>query len=300
VNSVDNILPANALEDRWFDGQAGHNPAKLAVLSVLIVACYFPMLSMTGQVIVFGDEMAHGFFAPIVAAYVFWGKRTAVLRPTAPPSAYSLVALGFAAVLGVISTLAASSTFSRVAFLISLAGCVLLLGGWLALKKLRFPLALLLFTFPIPDVLYGQITQPLQLLVTRLSEATLELLGFSVVRDGNILQLAYMSLSVVEACSGLRSLITLTFFCLVYSYLFESKTWLRIAITLLAVPAAILANVLRISATGVLGKYNLEWTRGTYHEVIGWVGFFVGFLMVFLSHRCIRKFLRPPAATSRL
>jgi exosortase len=297
VNSVDNVLPANAIE---FDGQARHNLAKLAVLSVLIVACYFPMLLMTGQVIVFGDEMAHGFFAPIVAAYVFWGKHEAVLRPTAPPSVYALVAFGLAAVIGVISTLAASSTFSRVAFLISLAGTVLLLGGAPALKKLRFPLALLLFTFPIPDVLYGQITQPLQLLATRLSEATFETFGFSVVRDGNILQLAYMNLSVVEACSGLRSLITLSFFCLVYSYLFESKTWLRIVITLLAAPAAILANVLRITATGMLGKFNLEWTRGTYHEFIGWAGFFVGFLMVYLSHRCIRRFLRPAAATSPL
>lgn len=199
--------------------------------------------------------------------------------------------LGFAACLAAVATLASSSTFSRMAFLISLVGCLLLVGGRPTLRRLLFPLGLLLFTFPIPDVLYGDLTQPLQLLASRLSESAFELLGFSVIREGNILQLIHMRLSVVEACSGLRSLITLIFFCLIYSYFFETRLWLRFLLVSLAVPSAILVNALRITATGILGKYNMMWTEGTYHEIVGWTAFALGFCLVLLCHRIILRAL---------
>ena len=165
----------------------------------------------------------------------------------------------------------------------------MLIGGWMALRQFVFPLSLLLFTFPIPAVLYGEITQPLQLLATRLSEWCFESLGFSVFREGNILQLAHMQLSVVEACSGLRSLITLFFFCLVYTIFFEPARWMRILVTFTAVPTAILVNTMRITATGILGKFNPEWTKGLYHSFLGWTAFFVGFFLVVVTHRLIRK-----------
>jgi exosortase len=275
-------------------GAAGSALVKLSVLAALLLACYFPMLLMTGRTVLFGDDMAHGLFAPIAALYIAWERRDLLLKPAAP-SIWSLPLLAAAGVLGFVSTLAMSSTFSRFAFLISLAGCLLLVGGRVALRRLLFPLGLLLFTFPIPDVFYGQITQPLQLLATRLSESMLELCGYSVLRDGNILQLTHMSLSVVEACSGLRSLITLSFFCLVYSYFFEQRYWMRAGVTLLAIPAAILVNGLRITATGALGQHDPVWAKGTYHESIGWVAFFVGAALVLLAHRLALHFWPPTA-----
>jgi exosortase len=244
---------------------------------------------MTGQTLLLSEDMAHGLFSIPVALFLVWQDRDYLKHPAGAPSAWSLLALTLAACLGLASTLANSSTFSRFAFLISLAGCLLLLGGASALRKFTFPLTLLLFTFPIPDVLYGELTQPLQLLATRLSELSLEVLGLSVLREGNVLQLTYMKLSVVEACSGLRSLITLFFFCLVYGYFFEPRLWLRILVVFCAVPAAILANVLRITSTGLLGHHHPEWTTGVYHESLGWAGFFVGFSLVYLVHRAISR-----------
>ncbi len=265
----------------------------LLSLAALILACYFPMIRTTAGFIWFGDDMAHGLFAPLVVVYLVWTDREALLHPSGQGSAWALPFLAFGACLDVAATLATSSTFSRLAFLVSLAGCLLLIGGWHAgLRRFLFPLSLLLFTFPIPAVLYAEITQPLQSLATRLSEIAFEFLGFSVVREGNVLQLIHMRLSVIEACSGIRSLVTLLFFCLVYSRFFESRAWLRVSITLLAIPAAILVNTLRITATGILGKYNLTWTTGVYHEALGWAGFFVGFLLIFLTHQTICR-LRP-------
>ena len=253
------------------------------------------MLLVTGRVLIFSDDMAYGFFAPIVALYIAWGQRDAILNPREAASAWSLLFLILGAGIGVVSSLANSSTFSRFGFLLSLAGCLLLIGGWSTLRRLTFPLALLLFTFPVPDVYYGQVTQPLQLLATRLSEGFLELLGFSVFREGNILQLTHMKLSVVEACSGLRSLITLFFFCLIYSYFFETRIWLRICLVVLAVPSAIAINAFRITTTGVLGKYDMRWTEGTYHEAVGWIAFAIGFLLVLAAHRMILRFLSNPS-----
>jgi exosortase len=254
------------------------------VLALLLLVCYYPMLAMTAKVIALGDDMAYGFFAPLVAAFVVWNDRSYLVRPEAAASPWSLVFAGIGACIGTVSTLANSSTFSRVGFLLSLVGCLLWAGGGRALRRFIFPLGLLLFTFPIPDVLYGEITQPLQLLASRLSESAFEVLGISVVREGNVLQLPYMSLSVVEACSGLRSLITLGFFCLVYSYFFESRLWVRAGVVLMAIPSAIFVNVLRITATGVLGKYNQAWTQGTVHEVVGWTAFALGFGLVLGGH----------------
>lgn len=267
----------------------------LWLLAAFIIAGYYPMLRVTGEFIWFSEDMAHGLFAPVVMLYLVWQDRGALLRPASSPSFWGLPVLVVAGCLNVAAALANSSTFSRFAFMLSLAGCLLLIGGRQILRRFAFPLALLLFTFPIPAVMYGELTQPLQLLATRLSELAFEMLGLSVIREGNILQLAHMRLSVVEACSGIRSLITLTFFCLVYARFFEERLWLRACIACLAIPAAILVNTLRITATGVLGKYDRAWTTGVYHEALGWTGFFLGFLLIFCAHLVIRRSARRPA-----
>lgn len=267
----------------------------LCALAALLVSCYLPMLLHTGRLLWSSDDMAHGFFAPIVAVLIVWDTRAELLQPRGEPSVWSLVLLGAGALLGTVAVLGNSSTFSRFAFLLSLAGCLLVLGGWQTLRRYLFPVLLLLFTFPVPNVFYGELTQPLQLVATRLSEVFLELLGFSVVREGNILQLPYMRLSVVEACSGLRSLITLIFFCVVYSYFFEARLWLRAVLVLFAIPCAIFVNALRITTTGLLGKYNLAWTEGTKHEIVGWSAFLLGFLLVLTSHGAYRHFARKGA-----
>ena len=272
------------------------NLVRLCALVFLLVVGYMPMLIQTGRTIVLSDDMAQGLFSPIVAMYIVWEKRDVLMRPQEPGSFWSLAFVCAGALVGTAATLANSSTFSRLGFQFSLAGSLLLIGGWGTLRKLLFPFALLFFTFPIPDVLYGELTQPLQLLATRLSEGAFELMGFSVFREGNLLQLAHMKLSVVEACSGLRSLITLFFFCLVYGYFFEERWWLRAAIAVGSIPCAIIVNVLRITTTGVLGKYSLLWTEGIRHEIIGWVAVSIGFLAVLYCHRRVRAVLQPLTA----
>ena len=272
----------------------GQSVTKLLILSlgVLLLAVYWTTAARTTELLVFSDDMAHGFFAPIVAGYVAWNNRRAAFGASARPSSWGIVVLAAAAVVAILAMLGESTTLSRFAFLFSLAGCVMLIGGFHAVRVLIFPLGLLLFTFPLPQVLYGEITLPLQLLATRLSESALEFFGYSVLREGNILTLPHQRLSVVEACSGIRSLVTLTFACTVYAYFFAERWWVQVAIVVAAIPAAVILNAARITTTGILGERAPSLTQGIYHESLGWACFVVAFALVFAFHRILRASLK--------
>ncbi len=262
------------------------------VLAVFLGVCYWPAIERTAVLLAFSEDMAHGFFAPFVAAYIAWLKRSEIFTAESRPSAWGLLLLALGALVGVAAAIGGSTTLARFAFMFSLAGAILVLGGAASLRALAFPLVLLFYTFPIPTVLYAEITLPLQLLASRLSESTLEALGYSVLREGNVLYLSFRTLSVEEACSGIRSLVSLSFFCLVYAYFMERRRALQVFIVAASVPAAILLNSWRVTLTGILAEKRPEWTYGTAHDVLGWVIFAAGFGVVFLLHQTARRLRR--------
>lgn len=266
---------------------------KLAAgLGFLLLLCYWQTIFATAILLTASEDMAHGFFAPFVASFLLWSNKDRLTARRSDASVWAVPLLALGALLAVPASLGASTTISRFGLLLSLAGATLVLGGVPLLKAVRFPLALLLYTFPIPAVLYGEITLPLQLLASRLAEMSFEMLGYSVLREGNIIELANQRLSVVEACSGLRSLVTLSFFTAVYSYLMEKRNWVRTVLVIAAIPSAILINAMRITLTGVLGKINPAWTKGTVHDITGWVCFAIGFVIVLLIHLMVKRWTR--------
>jgi len=264
------------------------------LLGVALIAVYFPALRWTAQILFSSEDMAHGLFAPLVALYIAVSKRGEILQQPAAPSMWGILVLAIAGAAGVIASVGTSATLQRFAFLASLIGCIVLVGGLPALLRLKFPLFLLLFTFPIPQLLYAEITAPLQSWATILSEKTLALAGFSVIREGNLLELPHYRLSIVEACSGIRSLITLAFFCVLYAYFLEERTWARLAVVALSIPAALILNVVRITATGILGEFNPRFTQGIYHEALGWACLALAFGLVLVLHRGLRYVNRSP------
>lgn len=257
------------------------------ILFVLVIAVYAPTLIWTGHVILTSDDMAHGMCAPFIAGYVIFQKRKVVFDNLAAPNWWGLVVLALASLLALAGSLGDSTTVLRFAFLISLASCIVLMGGFPALSQLKFPILLLLFTFPIPPTLYAQMTGPLQSLATSLSQSFLELLGLSALREGNLLELPRYRLSIVEACSGIRSLVTLLFFCCIYAYFMKKELWQRIALVALSVPAALLLNVVRITVTGILGEWRPALTVGIYHECLGWICLALGFGLALGLYRAL-------------
>lgn len=260
---------------------------KLAVFGALVLICYAPILERLGAQWLDDPDMGHGFFVPVIAGYVVWQRRhqLAALKPQPNPWGLLLVAWGaLQMMLGVLGT---ELFTSRTAFIITVIGVVFTLGGTPFLRKLTFPLCLLFLMVPIPTVIYNEITFPLQMLASRLAAGALSLMGVPVLRDGNILELPSGRLQVVEACSGIRSLLSLTFLSLVYGYFFEKKAWIRVALFFATIPVAILANGGRVTVTGLLYEIRPDLAEGFFHESTGLVIFFVAAVILFVVHQAL-------------
>jgi exosortase len=257
----------------------------IAWVSVLLLACYAPLLKSLVAIWIDDPDMGHGFFVPAIAGYIAWQKRDRLAHMVAKPNWWGLTIMLWAVLQLYIATLGAELFLARTSLVISIIGAVLLLGGTEYLRVFGFPLFLLFFMVPIPAIIYNQITFPLQLIASATAEKTITLLQIPVIRTGNILELAEQRLNVVEACSGIRSLLTLTFLSLVYGYFFERRTWVRVGLFLSTIPIAIVANAGRVTMTGVVAQFKPELAEGLFHEFQGWVIFMVALVFLLGFHQ---------------
>lgn len=272
--------------------------AALVWFGLLLVLCYAPVLWRLVQQWDSDPDMGHGFFVPLVAGFIIWQRRSELRVLPTSPNWWGLVIVLYGALQLCIATLGAELFLARTAFVISVIGIVLLLGGTAWVRALAFPLFLLFFMIPIPTVVYNSITFPLQLLASRVSTQALDLMQIPVLREGNVLELAEQKLSVVEACSGIRSLLSLSFLSLVYGYFCESKVWMRVVLFFSTIPIAIVANASRVTLTGVLTEYKPELAEGFFHTASGWVIFMVALAILVVLHQILNKaykLLRPKA-----
>jgi len=230
----------------------------------------------------------HGIFVPLFALFVLWQDRKKLKAIASTPSwaGLPLVALGL--LMLVLGVLGAELFFSRVSLLILLAGLIILFQGWTFFRAVLFPWAFLILMIPIPTLIISRVTFPLQLLASRLATILLELAGVPVLRQGNVIVLAAMQLDVAEACSGIRSLLTLVTLAIIYGYLMETRMWVRVALAVSAVPIAVAANSFRIFGTGLLVQYwDPDKAEGFFHLFSGWLIFVVALIMLFAVHRAI-------------
>ncbi len=271
--------------------------AKLAWFGALITACYFPILQRLIAQWSSDEDMSHGFFVPVIAAFIVWQRRKELAATKPHPTIWGLLLVGWGCIQMLLGYLGTELFTARTAFVITLIGAVWTLGGKPFLKKLAFPLGLLFLMVPIPAVIYSQITFPLQLLASQFAAAALDLFGIPVLREGNILDVSGHMLSVVEACSGIRSLLTLTFLALVYGYFFEKRKWVRVALFISVIPVAIFVNGSRVTITGILTAIKPEYAEGFFHEATGLFLFFADFVILILAAPVLRR--ASPSSTNR-
>jgi len=234
------------------------------------------------------DNYSHGFLIVPIALYFVWERRRALKEAEQKPSVWGLViAAGSVATL-LAGTIGFEFFLPRISMLCFLAGAVLFLFGWNHLRILIGPIAFLLLMIPIPAIIFNHIVFPLQLLASQFGESLINLCQIPVLREGNVLHLANTSLEIVEACSGIRSLVSLLTLGIVYGYIIDSRTWVRILLTVGTVPIAIVANGLRVAGTGVAAHfYGPEAAEGFSHTFSGWIIFIAAFIMLFVLHRII-------------
>lgn len=241
----------------------------LPVTAVALLVCYASTLRGMVEQWTEDEDMAHGFFVPLVILWVVWRERARWRPLAAEPSAWGYAVLSLGAGLDFAGALGAGLFARSLGLLVSAAGVVLCLGGVRWLRVLAFPFGLAFFMLPKLAVVYNQATLPLQLLATRLAATLLTAARFTVVREGNILNVAGHNIAVVEACDGIRYLIPLVFTALVFGYLRGSTAAMRIALACAAVPIAIVANGVRVAAAGPLPAL----TGGPLHAAAGWLIF---------------------------
>jgi len=260
----------------------------------LILWLYAPILAhLVGQWWL-DPNFSHGFLVPLFSLFVLWKDRVRIAKFPSASSSWGLLVVSFALCLLVAGVLGAELFLSRISLLVLLAGLIVFFRGWPLFRAVLFPWAFLFLMIPIPAIIFNQITFPLQLLASKLAASALPLLGVPVLREGNIINLPALPLEVAEACSGIRSLLSLTTLAVVYGYLMEPRIVIRILLALASIPIAVVANSLRIVGTGLLVQYwGQDAAEGFFHTFSGWLVFVVSLLLLFAVHQLFVVVARP-------
>jgi exosortase len=270
--------------------EAGFRSAwKALLLCGLLLWLYFPtLIRLTGQWW-HDPNFSHGFFVPIFSVFVLWQERARLARVQPRPSWTGLLLLCCGLCLLVVGQLGAEIFLSRFSLLIVLAGLIVLFAGWNFFRAVLFPWAFLVLMIPIPAIVFNQITFPLQLLASKVASLALPWLGVPVLREGNVIVLPAMALEVADACSGIRSLMSLTTLAVIYGYITERSSPVRMVLALASLPIAVIANSLRVVGTGLLVQYwDPDKAQGFFHEFQGWLMFVASLGLLCLLHKCIR------------
>ena len=223
--------------------------------------------------------------------YIIWRERARLREAGFAPGRGGLLLILASCLTYLLGRLGVEFFLMRFSFLLMLSGLVWTFLGLSALRRLAFPLLLLTSVIPLPVILYNSLAAPLQLFASLVSTQVTQWLGISVYRDGNIIQLAQTSLGVAEACSGLRSLSSLSVAALLLGYLECSRIWTRVVLVLLSVPIAVLFNVLRVTGTAILAEHDPDLALGFYHSLTGWLVFVGGFGTLFAGMKLLNWIL---------
>ncbi len=252
--------------------------AVACLMAAGVVWLYWGVMSSLVRQWASDDNYSHGFFVVPLALFFAWERRAALASAPRRPGVAGLALLVASLALLVAGYLGAELFLTRVSLVGVLAGITLFVWGRDQFRILAFPIAFLLLMIPLPAIIFNQIAFPLQLLASRTGEVVLALAGIPVLREGNVLQLPTRSLEVAEACSGIRSLVSLLMLGIVLGYFTERRTGARIIIALAAIPIAIVANAARVAGTGLASELvSPAAAEGFFHTFSGWLMFVVAF-----------------------
>jgi exosortase len=265
------------------------------LIAAAIVILYWQVFARLIDAWIVDGNYSHGWLILPIALYFVWERRAKLEATPIRPSWFGLVVLAGGILVLLAGVLGSELFLARTSLLGVLGGIILFLFGWKYLRILAFPLAFLLLAIPIPAIVFNKIAFPLQLFASKVGESTIAAFNIPVLREGNVLVLANTQLEVAEACSGIRSLVSLLTLGIVYAYFSDSRAWVRAVIVLSTVPVAILANGARVAGTGIAAHYfGPGAAEGFYHEFAGWAIFIIAFVMMLAIQKIVVRFAPPP------
>jgi exosortase len=276
---------------------------KPLLVAAAVAFAYWGVLARLGRFWWEDENYSHGLLIPFVIGYILWAERGRLSSIAERSRLLWGAALAVAALLMLwVGTAGAELFTQRTSLVVLLAGLAVYFRGWRLLRAVAVPLFLLALAIPVPTIVFNKIAFPLQLFASRCAVWAMRLFDIPVLREGNVIELYPLGstttkrLEVVEACSGIRSLMTLVTLAVVFAYFtspaddegkggrrFERFRVMRaVLVVLAAVPIAIITNAARVSGTGVLARYyGTEVADGFFHEFSGWVIYIAAFLLLF-------------------
>lgn len=286
----------------------------LAIIAALVFV-YFTVLIKLGRDWWIDENYSHGLLIPFVIGFIIWQERKAFRRNDAKPAAsWGLAGVLVSLLMLWAGTAGAELFVQRISIVLMLASVAVYFWGFRRLRVIAVPLLLLVLAIPIPQILFNKIAFPLQLFASRCAVSAMQLFNISVLRQGNVIELMPLGahepkrLAVVEACSGIRSLMTLVTLAVVYAYFTNAKLGRpsepgnsrslvigrSILLVLSAVPIAIFTNALRVSGTGVLAHYyGTRVADGFFHSFSGWVIYIAAAALLFATGWTFDRIRRP-------
>jgi exosortase len=289
---MSHFVQAETLPPRIFISRWKAEICKAGALCVLIAWLYSPIILRLAKQCWYDPNSSHGFLVPIFSGFVLWRERSRLFALIPRPSSWGLPLLILSLCVLVVGVLGAELFLSRVSLLLLLGSLIIYLRGWGHFRAALFPLAFLTLMIPLPEILLSQITFPLQILASKLAAALLPFMGVPVLREGNLIKIPVMSLEVAEACSGIRSLLSLVTLAIIYGYFLERRKSMRVVLAVAAIPIAVVANGVRVVSTGLLAQYfGPDQAEGFYHSFSGVFIFLLSMALLSCVH-LIARFAR--------
>lgn len=271
-------------------------PVRIFVWILLVgafAAVYFPVLSGLVRTWNASDDNSHGFLIIPLAAYILWQKRHELSKLQPEGSWIGLVVALFSLFMFLFGKFGAVTTLSSVSMIIFLWGAVLFLFGFKFFQTCFFPLFFLLFMIPVPSQVYAALTNPLQFIVTKVTVSMASMMGMAIYREGNVIYLTDMTFQVVQACSGLRSIMTMLTLGAIFGYFSLRSLPMRMILIASGIPIAVAVNIFRVFTMVVAYNYfKINLTEGTTHTVLGLLVFALGFVFFLVLQKGLAKWER--------
>jgi exosortase len=263
-----------------------------ALLGAMLLTLYFRVGIKLVRDWIEIPDYSHGILIPFFVAFLIWDQRSTFLSTPLKPSWFGLPLVGFGLFVLLVGVFGADLFLSRTSFLLLAAGMTWTLLGRPMLSQSKFIFFVLFLAIPFPTVILNHITFPLQLFASQVAAWILPVFNVPVLQDGNIIRLPALPLEVAEACSGIRSLMSLFTVAVIFGYFVEKGTLRRTLLALASIPIAVAANVARIVGTGLCVQY---WdpvkAMGFFHEFSGWLMFLVSMSCLYLIHSLMSRFV---------